>query len=157
MALTNPVSIARREDNLAHEAIIEVSEQDHLEERTLIENALRAYNASSAPPANYLPLRLTIRDSEGTITGGLIGHSSYDWLFISVLIIPEALRRKGLGRKLMEQAEKIARTRNLTGIWLDTFDFQARPFYEKLGFTIFGELKDHPRGISQYWLQKRLH
>jgi ribosomal protein S18 acetylase RimI-like enzyme len=74
-----------------------------------------------------------------------------------VLIIPEALRRKGLGRKLMEQAEKIARTRNLTGIWLDTFDFQARPFYEKLGFTIFGELKDHPRGISQYWLQKRLH
>jgi len=88
MALTNPVSIARREDNLAHEAIIEVSEQDHLEERTLIENALRAYNASSAPPANYLPLRLTIRDSEGTITGGLIGHSSYDWLFISVLIIP---------------------------------------------------------------------
>jgi len=62
-----------------------------------------------------------------------------------------------VGRKLMEEAEKIARAQKLTGIWLDTFDFQARPFYEKLGFTIFGELKDHPRGISQYWLQKRLH
>jgi GNAT superfamily N-acetyltransferase len=88
--------------------------------------------------------------------GGLIGHSSCDWLFISVLIIPEALRGKGVGRKLMEQAEQIARTRKLTGIWLDTFDFQALPFYEKLGFSVFGEPKDHPRGISQYWFQKRL-
>ena len=34
--------------------------------------------------------------------------------------------------------------------------FQALPFYRKLGYTIFGELKDHPRGISQYWLEKRV-
>ncbi len=136
--------------------MIEVSEQDHPEERALIEDALRAYNARSAPPANYLPLRLTLKDSEGMVVGGLLGHSSYEWLFISVLIVSEGLRRRGLGRKLMEQAEQIARARGLTGIWLDTFDFQARPFYEKLGFSVFGELRDHPRGISQYWLQKRL-
>jgi GNAT superfamily N-acetyltransferase len=141
---------------LSYEYTIEVSEQDHSEARETIEQALRAYNASSAPPANYLPISLIIRDSGHTIIGGLIGHSSYDWLFISVLIIPEALRGNGLGRKIMEQIEQIARTRKLTGIWLDTFDFRARPFYEKMGFTIFGELKDHPRGISQYWLQKRL-
>jgi GNAT superfamily N-acetyltransferase len=144
------------EDRLGHESIIEVSEQNHPEEQALVENALRAYNASSAPQANYLPLRLTIKNAEGTVMGGLIGHSSYEWLFISVLIIPEALRGKGMGRRLMEQAEEIARARKLTGIWLDTFDFQARPFYERLGYRIFGELKDHPRGISQYWLQKRL-
>ena len=60
------------------------------------------------------------------------------------------------GRKLMEQAEQIARARKLTGISLDNFDFQARHFYEKLGFSILDELKDHPRGISQYWYQKRL-
>jgi hypothetical protein len=63
--------------------------------------------------------------------GGLIGHSSCDWLFISVLIIPEALRGKGVGRKLMEQAEQIARTRKLTGIWLDTFDFQGSALLRK--------------------------
>jgi len=141
---------------LSHEFTVEVSEQDNSEVRGTIKQALRAYNAASAPPANHLPLTLIIRDSGHTIIGGLVGHSSYEWLFISILIIPEALRGNGLGRRLMEQAEQIARTRNLTGIWLDTFDFQARPFYEKLGFTIFGELKDHPRGISQYWLQKRL-
>ena len=136
--------------------IIEVSDHDIPEERALIEDALRAYNASSAPPSNYLPLHIALKDSARTVIGGLTGHSSYEWLFIHLLIVPESHRGKGWGRKLMQQAEQVARTRKLTGIWLDTFDFQARPFYEKLGFTVFGELKDHPRSISQYWLQKRL-
>jgi GNAT superfamily N-acetyltransferase len=145
------------EDELPADPTIEVSDRDIPEERALIEDALRAYNASSAPPANHLHLHIALKDSAGAVIGGLVGFSSYEWLFISLLIVPEALRGQGLGRKLMEQAEQVARARKLTGVWLDTFDFQARPFYEKLGFTVFGELKDHPRGISQYWLQKRLY
>ena len=67
----------------------------------------------------------------------------------------EHLRGTGTGSQLMRQAEDIARQRQCTGVWLDTFAFQALTFYQKLGYTIFGELKDHPRGISQYWLKKR--
>ncbi len=134
---------------------IEVSETDRPEDRDPIERALLDHNARHAPPSRYSPLRLLLRDAQQVIVGGLIGHSSYDWLFISVLIVPEELRGNGLGRTLMLQAEAIARSRRLTGVWLDTFSFQARPFYEKLGYTIFGELKDHPLGISQYWLMKR--
>ena len=44
----------------------------------------------------------------------------------------------------------------MTGIWLDTFSFQARRFYEKLGYVVFGELPDYPAGHSRYFLQKRL-
>ena len=55
----------------------------------------------------------------------------------------------------MRQAEDIAVGRGCTGVWLDTFAFQALGFYGKLGYSIFGELKDHPRGVTQYWLQKR--
>jgi hypothetical protein len=40
-------------------------------------------------------------------------------------------------------------------LWLDTFSFQARPFYEKLGYEVFGQLEDYPRGHSRYFLQKR--
>jgi len=145
MALTNSQPlIVRGEDDSVQKVVIEAGEEDRPEERALIENALRAYNASVAPFANYRPLRLMIRDSEGAVIGGLIGHSSYERLFVSVLFVPEELRGRGVGRRLMEQAEQIARTRKLTGIWLDTFDFQARHFYEQLGFRIFGELKDHP-------------
>jgi GNAT superfamily N-acetyltransferase len=66
------------------------------------------------------------------------------------------LRGTGAGSRLLQQAEDVARERNCTGVWLDTFAFQALGFYQKLGYTVFGELKDHPRGVSQYWLQKRV-
>ena len=135
---------------------IEISEAGRPEDREPIALALQAYNDAKAPPHAFHPLALLLKNTQGEIIGGLWGASRYEWLFIEILFVPEALRCAGLGRTLMRQAEQIARDRKMTGIWLDTFDFQARPFYEKLGFTIFGELKDHPRGISQYWLQKRL-
>jgi GNAT superfamily N-acetyltransferase len=55
----------------------------------------------------------------------------------------------------MARAETWSRERGLAGMWLDTFAFQARPFYEKLGFSVFGEIENHPRGSSRFFLQKR--
>ena len=92
---------------------------------------------------------------QGATIGGLWGRSAYEWLFVELLFVPEHLRGSGVGNSLMRQAEKIAQQRGCTGVWLDTFAFQALEFYKKLGYTVFGELKDHPLGISQYWLQKR--
>jgi hypothetical protein len=43
-----------------------------------------------------------------------------------------------------------------TDVSLDTFEFQARPFYEKLGYTIFGTLEGYPPGYRQYFLTKHL-
>jgi ribosomal protein S18 acetylase RimI-like enzyme len=39
-------------------------------------------------------------------------------------------------------------------VWLDTFSFQARGFYEKLGYTVFGEIENHPPGHSRFFLRK---
>jgi GNAT superfamily N-acetyltransferase len=135
---------------------IAVSEEGRDEDRNAILYPLIAYNRASGPPTEYRMLALLLKDVAGSVIGGLWGRTSYDWLFVELLFIPESLRRAGLGRALMLQAEQLARERHCTGIWLDTFDFQAKPFYEKLGYSVFGELRDHPRGISQYWLQKRL-
>ena len=49
-----------------------------------------------------------------------------------------------------------ASPRGLAGLWLDTFAFQAKDFYEKLGFSVFGEIDDHPRGSRRHFLMKRL-
>jgi ribosomal protein S18 acetylase RimI-like enzyme len=56
----------------------------------------------------------------------------------------------------MQQAEDIAREAGCAGIWLDTYEFQARGFYEKLGYTVFGELPDHPAGMKRFFMMKRL-
>ena len=77
-------------------------------------------------------------------------------MFIQYLFVPEDLRGQGVGTELMQRAEDWGRSQGLTGIWIDTFEFQARGFYEKLGFTVFGTLEDHPVGSRRYFLQKRL-
>jgi ribosomal protein S18 acetylase RimI-like enzyme len=42
------------------------------------------------------------------------------------------------------------------GMWLGRFSFQARGFYEKLGFLVFGEIENYPPGHSRVSLKKRL-
>lgn len=99
---------------------------------------------------------LFIRDADNEIIGGLWARDFYDWVFIENLFVPKALRGKGLGKRLLEQTETIARSRGRFGIWLDTFSFHARGFYEKRGYQIFGQLPNYPDAETRFFLQKRL-
>ena len=126
------------------------------EDREAVLAPLRAYNERMAGAAHAEPLAILLRDGEDRPVGGLWGRSSYDWLFVEYLAVPEALRGQQLGSALMKEAERIARARGCYGIWLDTFAFQARGFYGKLGFTVFGTLENHPRGSRRFFLSKTL-
>ena len=107
--------------------------------------------------AGYRPYSVLLSDEPGgPVTGGLYGYVLFDWLFIQFVAVHETQQGKGIGAQLMAQAEGWARAEGLGGLWLDTFAFQARPFYEKLGFTLFGEIADHPSGSSRYFLKKPL-
>ena len=87
-------------------------------------------------------LGILLRDPDTfEIIGGLYAVDEYNWLFIKYLVVSEALRGQGFGTRLMAEAERVARERECAGIFLDTFDFQAKPFYLKLGFEQFGELR----------------
>lgn len=41
-------------------------------------------------------------------------------------------------------------------MWLDTFQFQARPFYERLGFEVFGRLEGLAPYFPRYFMKKTL-
>jgi ribosomal protein S18 acetylase RimI-like enzyme len=101
-------------------------------------------------------LTLALRDDEGRIVGGLMGETHWEWLHVSVLSVAEGLRGRGWGRSLMLESERIARDRGCHHAWLDTFSFQARPFYESLGYRVFGTLPDYPRGQARFFLAKAL-
>jgi GNAT superfamily N-acetyltransferase len=125
-------------------------------EREAILGPLKAYNEVRGGPAGYRKLAVLLRDLEsGKTIGGLWGWSAYDWLRIDLLFIPEQLRGEGLGAQLVRQAEAIALERSHIGVWLDTFEFQALGFYQKLGYEVFGVLPDHPRGQRCFFLHKR--
>ena len=118
--------------------------------------SLSRYNRSKIPDRGYLPVHLTLLDERNGLAGGLSGYVAYGWLFVDTLWIAETARSRGFGRELMQQAEEIARTHGAHYAWLDTFSFQARGFYEKLGYRVFAELEDFPPGHSRYFLRKEL-
>jgi len=116
---------------------------------------LRAYNVSQGGEPHIRPVAVMLTDEGGRHVGGLWGKCVYDWLFVELLAVPEEHRAKDYGTALMAQAETIARANGCIGIWLDTYEFQARGFYEKLGFEVFGTLDDHPIGRKRFFLRKR--
>lgn len=114
------------------------------------------YNASQAGASHGRPLIIVLRDEADTIQGGLWGYTGYEWLFVQLLVVPASSRRAGLGRRLMALAESEAVNRQCREAWLDTFEFQARGFYERLGYTCFATLPNYPTGFSRYFMKKAL-
>ena len=97
-----------------------------------------------------------MRDAAGQLAGGLLGATYWGWLYIEILWLAEDARHQGLGSRLLAQAERVAIERGCHAVHLDTMDFQALPFYERHGYTIFGVLDDLPRGHQRYFLKKQL-
>jgi len=130
-------------------------DSDHEPAREAVLNGLIAFNDTKAGASGYRPITFAIEDDRGGMIGGLSGSTAYGWLFVELLFVPEALRGQGVGTELMRRAEAEAVARGCHSVWLDTFDFQARGFYERLGYTSFGELKNYPAG-SRFFMSKRL-
>jgi GNAT superfamily N-acetyltransferase len=126
--------------------------------RALIVAPLAAFNETkSGTPANYRPLAILVSNPDtAEILGGLWGETYFGMLFIDMFFLPESMRGAGLGRKLIAQAEEEAIQRGCHGAWLDTFSWQARGFYEKLGYSVFGTLPDYPVGHQRYFMTKTL-
>jgi GNAT superfamily N-acetyltransferase len=118
---------------------------------------LVAYNESKTGRNDIRPLVIALDDSEGRVIGGLCGRTAYDWLFVELLFVPDSLRGRGVGTDLMKRAEIEALARGCHSAWLDTFEFQALGFYERLGYTCFGELSAYPAGARRFFMKKALH
>jgi GNAT superfamily N-acetyltransferase len=125
--------------------------------RSGILRAIDAYNERAmGASGEFRLLVIPLRDGAGSMAGGLWGFTWARWLFVELLVVPEAMRGSGLGTRMMRMAEAEARRRGCVGIWLDTHSFQARPFYERLGYSVFATLADFPPGHAKFYLMKRL-
>lgn len=120
----------------------------------LIEQGLDAYNAQFSPE-RYSEFAVALKSETGEVKGGIYANEWAGMLFIKWLWIDEAHRRGGHGRTLMAAAEAEGRRLGCSAVWLDTFEFQARPFYEKLGYELFGTL-DFPAGFKRFFMKKAL-
>jgi len=102
------------------------------------------------------PIEIIVRDSNNEIVGGLYGRSIWGTLEIKTFVVKTESRNKGIGHKLMAEAEKEAKKRFCSFISLDTFSFQAPGFYEKIGFEKIGTEIDFPKGFKKYYYRKEI-
>lgn len=148
----------------------EVNQSEYMFDSTVSEqwedyitDKLIAFNQthSTALPiehSEYAPLHLYLLDRSGNVLGGLVGrtHSIPFWFEISIIWLDERLRRQGLGRRLMKQAEKEAIQRGCRYARLATGNFQAPAFYQKLGYALYGTLENCPPGETVFYFWKKL-
>lgn len=130
------------------------------EDRKIVLDGLYNYNMKQVPstnPENWIPYEYIIRNENREIIAGILSILGYwNGLEIKILWVKEEYRKSGIGTKLLIETENNAKAKGAIISFLDTFDFQAKDFYLKNGYTIFGILDDFPTGHKRYYLQKRL-
>ncbi|WCG82341.1 GNAT family N-acetyltransferase [Pectobacterium sp. A5351] len=103
---------------------------------------------------DIFPLFLNFKDDENNIIAGLISRTWWGALEVQYLWVSEKYRKSGLGRQLMQSAEKEALKRGCHLAYVDTFDFQAKGFYEKLGYKEYGNLPGYAHKHIRHYLAK---
>jgi ribosomal protein S18 acetylase RimI-like enzyme len=122
-----------------------------------IQCGLEMYNSKTAGfEIELVPLNLAVRDEHGKLCGGLVARTYTDTLYFDTVWLDESLRGKAQGQAMMIQAEEIARSRGASNSWLVTLSWQARGFYEKLGYRVFGEMPIMSGKYIRYFMQKEL-
>lgn len=86
----------------------------------------------------------------------MTGYYKGKYARVDLLWVDETFRQHGLGRKLILKLEELCRVKGCSYIQLDTFDFQARPFYEKLGFKCIGTIHKWVEGRDCHFMRKTL-
>ncbi len=125
----------------------------------VIADALIKFNAEQVPftqSDSFINLNYKIEE-KGEIVAGIIGClNCWGCLHISILFVTESHRGKGNGRELLRKIESEAKSLSCHIIHLDTFDFQAKGFYLREGYEVFGELGNCPKNHTLFYLKKEI-
>lgn len=134
-------------------------EPSGVKEVEIINDKIDDYNGSQVPfiQEKYIQLNFCIKDKNENVLAG-INALLYGWkiLYIEVLFIDENHRLKGLGSQLLKHVECEAKKLGGRLVHLDTFSFQAKDFYLKHGYEVFGILDDCPEEHKRYYMKKVL-
>ena len=99
-----------------------------------------------------------VADSDGNIIAGCnLIINCWRIADLDILWVEERYRRQRIGSALIREAEHTAREKGCRFMTLGTFDFRAKPLYEKLGFTVCGIIENCPtEGHTHYDMIKRI-
>jgi GNAT superfamily N-acetyltransferase len=114
-----------------------------------VDAGLGAFNDAAAPLHEVRALTCIAREQDG-IVGGLVGRTWGNCAEIQQLWVDGAHRGRGVGSRLVRAFEARALERGCRAFYLETFDFQAPGFYEKLGYRRVFAFDVYPHGIVRF-------
>ena len=135
---------------------VEVAEYPSEAELDLIASNVRAFNRSVAGHEPPRPVGCFLRDGAGEIIGGIRGDLWGRSVHVAALWVAEGHRGNGHGAALLRELEAFAASRGHLLAYVETLSYQARPFYERQGYRVFGELEGIAEGCTFYFLRKDL-
>jgi len=133
-----------------------VTDAPDAQARAAIGDGLAAYNQESSGIADGRDLGVIVKDASNAVVGGIIGRTSLGLLFIDLVYLPVALRRGGLGSRMLKMAEDEGRARGCVSAMLYTISFQAPAFYARQGWREFGRVPCKPDGAARIFFTKML-
>jgi GNAT superfamily N-acetyltransferase len=122
----------------------------------LLEESINEFNYETTGYRDGRRLAAFVRNDRGEMEAGISGFTWGGYCKIEFLWVCAERRRTGVGKSLLAAAEHEARIRGCDVIILDTHDFQAPRFYERLGYEAVGRQDGCPRGSGQTWYRRDL-
>ena len=122
----------------------------------LIDQEFNKYARKYNIRVDYNDFCFVAKDDDKVI-GILVGHSYYNEVHITDLIVIEEYRSKGIGTELIRRVEQEFTGRNFENINLTTFAFQAPEFYKKMGFEVEHVRKSSDEKLTKYFLIKHIN
>ncbi len=117
---------------------------------------MKAFNNAAVPGLTPHKIVAVMRDDAGAVVGGVIGRLAADSVYMEVVYTDDTVRGTGYGSEMMRLVEEEAKRLGATEAWLYTMSFQAKPFYEKLGYTQFAELPWKDGAHARHFMRKAL-
>ncbi len=127
------------------------------EDADIIDDGLDRYCDSIVPDKHeYIYLNKKLVDGDGKLVAGIVaGVGGWDAGDIDGLWVEEPYRNRGLGSRLLREAEEEAREKGAYILLTQAADWNVG-FFKKHGYTVRGRLEDYPRGHCCYELTKLL-
>lgn len=139
---------------------ISVEREASPEDAAALSQGIIAFNKAHVPDleevAEEVRFFVLAKDDVGTLQGGIRAVCYWNTLHIELVWLHETARGLGLGVQLMSKAEDYARQHNCEKALVETTSWQAKPFYEKLGYRLMATLPDRPKGHASHYLSKSL-
>ena len=120
-----------------------------------IEQRLYEFNMDATGFRDGLDLGFVVEEA-GEVVAAAAGYTWGGICEVKTLWVHPDHRKAGLGSALMAQAMDEARARGCRLMFLTTYDFQARDFYERLGFECIATIPDKPLGHVEHIMRRTL-